>query len=291
MFSLKHPSPGREESGANKLYFSYGSNMHLQQMAARCPDSRLFAKGILRGYKWQINNRGGANVVEGGREDFVEGIVFTVSPSDVQALRYYENVERKYYVEEELDIEVERIRDTALEGRNPAEVASILALHDSESKLTESHTLVDAASPEQYHTNSNNTVGGTHLQDSRKYSTQSHQSDSESRSKLSHERPSTNTAKQPDSMIEEGERVLRKALIYISYEYQLPGVIRDEYIGRMQLAIADTRMLGVSQDYLETSLHPLVFGKRTSAQPDEPIPTAKTCSKGAEPQKSLADDQ
>lgn len=47
MSSLKHPSPGFEESGAEELYFSFGSNMPLQQMAARCHDSRLFAKGIL----------------------------------------------------------------------------------------------------------------------------------------------------------------------------------------------------------------------------------------------------
>ena len=67
----------------------------------------------------------------------------------------------------------------------------------------------------------------------------------------------------------EGEVVTRKALIYINYEYQLPGTIRDEYIARMQLAMADARMLGVSQNYLETSLHPLIFGKRTGAGPDE----------------------
>ena len=70
-------------------------------------------------------------------------------------------------------------------------------------------------------------------------------------------------------MIEGGEKVFRKALIYISYEHQLPGDIRDEYIPRMQLAMADARMLGVSQNYLETSLHPLVFGKQTGAQSDE----------------------
>ena len=94
MSSLKHPSSGPEESGANKLYFAYGSKMHLQQLAARCHNSRLFAKGILRGYKWQINSRGRANVIKGSQEDFVEGIASTVSPSDVQALRQFEGVKR-----------------------------------------------------------------------------------------------------------------------------------------------------------------------------------------------------
>ena len=62
-------------------------------------------------------------------------------------------------------------------------------------------------------------------------------------------------------MEETHQHISRDYLIYINYEYQLPGTIRDEYIAHMQLAMADARMLGVSQNYLETSLHPLMFGK------------------------------
>ncbi|KAF2194268.1 hypothetical protein K469DRAFT_195015 [Zopfia rhizophila CBS 207.26] len=220
MSSLSQPSPGSEESGAGELYFAYGSNMHLQQMAARCGDSTLFAKGILRNYRWQTNSRGGGNVIEGNQEDFVEGIVFTVSPSDVRALRRYEGVEQQIFVERKFDIEVERVLDTALEGRKPADVAKILAQYNSgQSKVPD---------------------------------------------KFSHDKPSTSKAEEP-----EGEKVFRKALVYISYKYQLPGDIREEYIARMQLAMADARMLGVSKNYLETSLYPQVFGKRTGARPDE----------------------
>ena len=272
MSSLKHHSPGPEESGAGKLYFSYGSNMHLQQMAARCPDSRLFAKGILRSYKWQINSRGGANVIEGNPEDFVEGIVFTVSPSDIQALRHYENVERKFYAERQFEIEVERIRDTALEGKTPADAARILVSYNAESRLTEPNPSVDAASPDQNHTTSNSTVGGTHLQNSREYSTTSQQPDSEPWLKRPHEKPSASKAEESGSVpiSEEGEKLSRKALIYISYEYPLPGTIRNEYINRMRLAMADAHKLGVSQTYLETSLHPLIFGeKQITLQPEE----------------------
>lgn len=172
--------------------------MHLQQMAARCRDSRLFAKGILRSYKWQINSRGGGNVIEGNREDFVEGIVFTVSPSDVRALRHYEGVQRQFYAEREFDIEVERILDTALEGRKPADAARILALYNSESRLTELNSSADAAIPEQ---NSNSTAGDTHLQISRECSTTSHQSGPEPRFKFSHEKPSTSKAEEPGSLI------------------------------------------------------------------------------------------
>lgn len=67
----------------------------------------------------------------------------------------------------------------------------------------------------------------------------------------------------------DNEKITCKALVYISYEYQLPGDIREEYIARMQLAITDARMLGVSRNYLETTLYPQVFGKRMGACPNE----------------------
>lgn len=210
MSSLKHPSPGSEESEAKKMYFSYGSNMHLQQMAARCHDSTLFAKGILRSYKWQINSRGGANVIEGNREDFVEGIVFTVSPSDVRALRHYEGVKQQFYAERELGIEVEHISDTTLEGRKPADAARILALYNSESSLTESSSSADAAIPEQGHTNSNSTAEDTHLQISQECPTKSHQSGTEPRFKFSHQKPSTSKAEEPGSLIRHRFRQLRE---------------------------------------------------------------------------------
>lgn len=67
----------------------------------------------------------------------------------------------------------------------------------------------------------------------------------------------------------EGRKVIRKALVYISYKYQVPCAIRDEYIVRMHLAMAYARLLGVSKEYLETSLYPQIFGKRIVARQDE----------------------
>lgn len=136
MSSRTHLPTGSEELGAVGLYFAYGSNMHLKQMAARCPDSTLFAKGILRNYRWQVSSRGGGNVVRGSQEDAVEGLLFFVSPSNVQALRGYEGVEQQFFVEEILDIQVERFLDKELEGRTPGDVAQILSKDSSESGLT-----------------------------------------------------------------------------------------------------------------------------------------------------------
>jgi len=46
------------------LYFGYGSNLWLQQMKLRCPTSQYVGVARLNGYRWMINERGYANVVE-----------------------------------------------------------------------------------------------------------------------------------------------------------------------------------------------------------------------------------
>jgi gamma-glutamylcyclotransferase len=64
------------------LYFGYGSNLWIDQMTRRCPDSKLVRLGILRDWKWIINGRGYANVIEPPK-DVVYRLVFEISPSDV----------------------------------------------------------------------------------------------------------------------------------------------------------------------------------------------------------------
>lgn len=46
------------------IYFGYGSNLWLHQMKMRCPTSRYMGIARLNGYRWIINERGYANVVE-----------------------------------------------------------------------------------------------------------------------------------------------------------------------------------------------------------------------------------
>jgi len=46
------------------LYFAYGSNLSLAQMNLRCPTSSYIGLARLRGYRWIINTRGYANIVE-----------------------------------------------------------------------------------------------------------------------------------------------------------------------------------------------------------------------------------
>ncbi|KAK4151971.1 hypothetical protein C8A00DRAFT_16657 [Chaetomidium leptoderma] len=48
---------------APRLYFAYGSNLSLTQMATRCPGSYYIGRAVLPDHRWQINQRGYANVV------------------------------------------------------------------------------------------------------------------------------------------------------------------------------------------------------------------------------------
>ena len=147
MSTLPDQPPGSE------LYFAYGSNMYLPQMAVRCRESTLFARGILRKYRWQTNSLGGGNVVEAGEDDSVEGILFTLPPSDLEILRRYEGIEWGYFVEKEIDVEVEPVSETAQGGRSmkPADVAEHMTHHSSEFnlKLTAPKVAADASAPEQ----------------------------------------------------------------------------------------------------------------------------------------------
>lgn len=284
MNTFSHPLIGSEEGVAGDLYFAFGSNMRLQQMAERCPGSALFAKGILRKYKCQINSRGGGNVVEGNSEDLVEGIIFTVSHSDVRALRHFEGIEQQFFVEKRLNVEVVPFPDTIFAGRKTEDAAGLLAQHSyhHEPGLTASCSSPDVSIPNLDQKQLSRTKDDEHAQSSRVWSTPLNQSASKLPSnsvqsgapdKFSHDEPRMSGQK----------NVVYGALVYVCREHQLPGEIRGEYRARMRLAMADARMLGVSRNYLDTSLHPLVFGEPAGSIADEtrfeqpkPAPSTQT---------------
>ncbi|KAL2826207.1 hypothetical protein BDW59DRAFT_161046 [Aspergillus cavernicola] len=118
-------------------YFAFGSNMHLTQMASRCPGSTILAKGVLHGYRWQINERGVANIVHsqanaGEPPAFVEGILFTVSFKDIRTLDRNEGISKQLYDKAWLPIQVEPLAIGALEGRKTAVAAKDLELVGSQ---------------------------------------------------------------------------------------------------------------------------------------------------------------
>lgn len=89
-------------SAPGKLYFGYGSNLRIQQMHERCQNSLYLGIARLKGYKWLINSRGYANVVElpkGSSERAkceVWGLVFWLNAEDEAKLDVNEGVPRAY---------------------------------------------------------------------------------------------------------------------------------------------------------------------------------------------------
>ncbi|KAF2996675.1 hypothetical protein E8E13_004306 [Curvularia kusanoi] len=99
------PQPGT-------LYFGYGSNLWLHQMAQRCPTSSYLGVARLGNYTWQINTRGYANVVPSpstnssssttttsephNYSNEVYGLVYSLLPSDEQHLDINEGVPIAY---------------------------------------------------------------------------------------------------------------------------------------------------------------------------------------------------
>ena len=62
MSTLDSLTPAKPQT----LYFGYGSNLWLHQMQLRCPTSQYLGVARLPNYRWIINDRGYANVVERG---------------------------------------------------------------------------------------------------------------------------------------------------------------------------------------------------------------------------------
>lgn len=88
---------------APTIYFGYGSNLWLHQMATRCPTSTYLGVARLPHYTWLINNRGYANVVSSDSStsthnytDEVYGLVYSLLPEDEKRLDLNEGVPVAY---------------------------------------------------------------------------------------------------------------------------------------------------------------------------------------------------
>lgn len=84
---------------SNKLYFAYGSNINLSQMACRCPDAKVVEPVVLEGYELLFRGNGGGCGVatiapkEGSR---VHGLLWRITPRDELALDFYEGYPHLY---------------------------------------------------------------------------------------------------------------------------------------------------------------------------------------------------
>jgi len=84
-------------------YFAYGSNMDEKQMAFRCPGSQLVGRARLLGHSFLINERGVASVLP-AQDCVTYGLLWTVTPADVDALDGYEGVAKGCYLKAVLPV-------------------------------------------------------------------------------------------------------------------------------------------------------------------------------------------
>ncbi|KHO00180.1 AIG2 family protein [Metarhizium album ARSEF 1941] len=88
-----------------KYYFAYGSNLHMKQMQRRCPNSRYVGFGRLPNFRWQINERGYANVVH-AQGQWVDGLVYEIEETDEEKLDISEGVAKGAYEKQHMQVRV-----------------------------------------------------------------------------------------------------------------------------------------------------------------------------------------
>ena len=77
------------------LYFAYGSNLDLEQMAQRCPDAEIVGSVTLQNYELQFRGSGFATVAP-KKGSTVHGLVWKITPNCEQSLDRYEGYPRHY---------------------------------------------------------------------------------------------------------------------------------------------------------------------------------------------------
>ena len=86
------------------FYIAYGSNMNLQQMDYRCPNSKRICNGELHGWKLVFNCH--ADVIKGEKNDVVTAVVWNIADEDWKMLDRYEGYP-SYYVKEIVNVILE----------------------------------------------------------------------------------------------------------------------------------------------------------------------------------------
>lgn len=91
-------------------YFAYGNNMIKGKMDQRCRDAKFIGNALLKKFKFMINSRGVATIIPNDKA-FVEGILWEISPEDLNTLDTYEGVNQGYYLRNCLSVINEETND------------------------------------------------------------------------------------------------------------------------------------------------------------------------------------
>ena len=203
--------------------------MRLKQMAERCPSSVFMGRGRLEGYRWQINERGVANIVKSDGDDVVEGLVYEIDANHKRQLDRNEGLTKGYYSDECLEIQFTPLEGGGVETAKELETARLRREESSQNELSENMALDDRQST---------THDDSALQQGEEAA------------------PCT------DSADHSASKYMKKCecLVYISKKHTADGDIRSEYIPRMEQAINDGRKFGLSPpflDRLDKQIHPI----------------------------------
>ena len=101
----------------NTLYFAYGSNINLDQMAYRCPDASVVGPVTLENYEL-LFRRGGFATIAPKEGETVTGLLWSITPGCERSLDRYEGYPRFY------DKRMVTVRDG--EGRSLSVMAYIM---------------------------------------------------------------------------------------------------------------------------------------------------------------------
>ena len=88
------------------LYFAYGSNMSIEQMAERCPSARALGCGRLDGWRFHITTRGTTSIIR-DRGRAVHGVLWRCSHEHIHALDRYEGIVWHNYFRRLVSIETQ----------------------------------------------------------------------------------------------------------------------------------------------------------------------------------------
>lgn len=83
------------------LYVAYGSNMNLEQMKYRCPNSKVIGNGKIEGWKLIFNIH--ADIIKGSKKDLVPVVVWDIAKEDFDSLDRYEGYPH-YYIRKKIPV-------------------------------------------------------------------------------------------------------------------------------------------------------------------------------------------
>ncbi|KAL8742160.1 MAG: hypothetical protein Q9190_005313 [Brigantiaea leucoxantha] len=230
-------------------------------MAERCPESRYNGTAQLRDYRFQINQRGYANIVP-SRGDCVEGLVYLLSLSDEAKVDRNEGVPiayQKLY----LSIEVSkaaidyvgcRVSELALQLAGlELDTAKAEASAASRKGVTESFCDFKKVSSEQRSVWSSTSSKFLYLARGCKEYVSNKKGGVKGNETTGKEYSSSGLA---GACYVKGQPT--EALVYVSANFTKDSEPRDEYIDRMNAGIIDARKLGLSETYIDNCLRPYI---------------------------------